>query len=138
MPTTLPVRLSPGQDLRQALEAAVAAERCQAAFVLGGIGSLSHAEIRYAGATASRSVTGDLEILTLSGTIASNGSHLHASLADAHGRVSGGHVALGCIVRTTAEVLIALLDDDDWHFSREHDEATGYAELVPRRRSIPR
>ena len=55
------------------------------------------------------------------------GAHLHASLADADGRVLGGHVAPGCIVRTTAEVLLALLDDV--RFTREPDAATGYAEL---------
>ena len=31
---TFPIRLTPGQDLRQALEAAVRSQRCRAAFVL--------------------------------------------------------------------------------------------------------
>ena len=31
---TFPIRLTPGQDLRAALEAAVAAQNCRAAFVL--------------------------------------------------------------------------------------------------------
>jgi hypothetical protein len=52
---------------------------------------------------------------------------LHASLADARGRVIGGHVSAGCIVRTTAEVLVAFLDG--WTFTRPHDAATGYREL---------
>jgi len=47
---TLPIRLTPGQDLRAALEAAVQAQNCRAAFVLSGIGSLSTAGIRLAGA----------------------------------------------------------------------------------------
>ncbi|HBU19215.1 PPC domain-containing DNA-binding protein, partial [Hydrogenophaga sp.] len=47
---TLPIRLTPGQDLREALEAAVRAQGCQAAFVLSGIGSLVDARIRFAGA----------------------------------------------------------------------------------------
>ena len=45
--------------------------------------------------------------------------------------VTGGHVAYGCTVRTTAEVLLALLPD--WRFSREPDAATGFDELVVRR-----
>jgi predicted DNA-binding protein with PD1-like motif len=49
------------------------------------------------------------------------------SVADADGRVSGGHVGPGCMVRTTAEVLVALLPAH--RFSREHDPATGYQEL---------
>ncbi|MBW8470701.1 MAG: hypothetical protein K0M67_20720, partial [Thiobacillus sp.] len=44
------------------------------------------------------------------------------------GEVFGGHVAPGCRVRTTAEVLLALLPE--WAFTREPDVATSYAELV--------
>jgi predicted DNA-binding protein with PD1-like motif len=51
-------------------------------------------------------------------------------MPDATGRVLGGHVAYGCIVRTTAEVLIALLPDH--RFDREPDPATGFEELVVR------
>ncbi len=51
--------------------------------------------------------------------------------ADASGRVLGGHAGYGCIVRTTAEVRLAPLPG--WHFTREPDSATGWAELVPRR-----
>jgi uncharacterized protein len=72
----------------------------------------------------------DVEILTLAGSLASNGSHLHISVSDRQGRVLGGHVASGCIVHTTPEVLPALLPD--WQLQREPDAATGYAELVIR------
>ncbi len=131
----LPIRLLPGQDLRRALEAAVAECGCAAAFVLSGVGSLAPAILRLAGATELRENTGDTEILSLSGSIAVNGSHLHATVSDAHGTVIGGHVAYGCVVRTTAEVLLALLPD--WRFSREHDATTGYDELVVRPASQP-
>ena len=40
--------------------------------------------------------------------------------------------APGCIVRTTAELLLALLPD--WHFGRASDPATGFAELTVRPR----
>jgi len=129
----LPLRLQPGDDLRRALEAALAAHGHTAAFVLSGIGSLDRAELRFAGAEQARLLQGDLEILTLTGSIASNGAHLHASLSDAQGRVLGGHVAHGCRVRTTAEVLLALLPG--WHFSRAPDAHTGYAELNMHRSS---
>ena len=130
---TLPLRLSPGDDLRAALEAALAATGAEAAFVVSGIGSLREARIRFAGRDALHQVAGDLEILTLAGTLGAGGAHLHASLADADGRVFGGHVAPGCIVRTTAEVLLAVLDDVA--FTREPDAATGYAELAIRPRT---
>jgi len=51
-------------------------------------------------------------------------------VADARGRVTGGHAGEGCIVRTTAEVLLALAPG--WDFAREPDPATGWDELVVR------
>ncbi len=102
-----------------------------AAFVVAGIGSLKPARLRLAGADDAIEIAGDVEILSLSGTLAANGAHLHLSVADATGRVIGGHVAEGCVVRTTAEVLLALLPG--WDFSREPDPSTGFAELVLRR-----
>lgn len=129
----LALRLSPGDDLRAALDAALAASGAQAAFVVAGIGSLREARLRLAGFDVPRHLVGDLEILTLAGTLGPDGSHLHASVADAQGRVLGGHVAPGCLVRTTAEILLALLDDV--RFAREHDAGTGYAELAIRPRT---
>lgn len=130
---TWPVRLRPGEDLRTALQAVVAARGASAAFVLAGIGSLRPACVRLAGAEAALCLDGDVELLSLSGTIAANGVHLHLSVADAAGRVIGGHAAPGCIVRTTAEVLLLLLPG--WDFVRESDAGTGWAELVIRPRA---
>jgi len=125
--TPLPLRLMPGDDLRRALEAALAGAGCEAAFVLSGIGSLAITRLRLAGAGDPIEVPGAVEILTLAGSIAIGASHLHASVADAGGRVLGGHVAYGCVVRTTAEVLLGLLPG--WRFTREADPVTGCAEL---------
>ena len=127
---TLPLRLNPGADLRAALSTALSAFHHEAAFVVAGVGSLCDAHLRLAGRDETFHVEGDLELLTLSGTLGAGGPHLHASVADAQGRVYGGHVAPGCIVRTTAEILLAVLEDV--RFSREPDPATGYAELVVR------
>jgi predicted DNA-binding protein with PD1-like motif len=133
----LPLRLNPGDDLRLSLEAVLAWHRVSAAFVLQGIGSLSVAQLRLAGAAQPTEIGGDLAILTLAGSLALDGAHLHMSLADAQGRVVGGHVAPGCIVRTTAEILLALLPDHE--FTRELDAGSGYPELVvrPRSTSLP-
>ena len=128
----LPLRLLPGADLRAALETELAAHSQRAAVVISGIGSLSGARVRLAGASEPDNLRGDLEILTLAGTVGGNGSHLHISVADCEGRVIGGHVAHGCIVRTTAEVVLLLLPD--WSFNRALDPATGFAELVISRR----
>jgi predicted DNA-binding protein with PD1-like motif len=127
----IPLRLHPGEDLRAALEAQLTGHGAGAAFVLQGIGSLCVAQLRLAGAAQPTELRGDLEILTLAGSVAPDGAHLHMSIADAQGRVMGGHVAAGCIVRTTAEVLLAVLPDHQ--FSRELDACgSGFRELVVR------
>ena len=128
----LPLRLLPGDDLRGAIEAALGSHT--AAFVVQGIGSLSVAQLRYAGIDQPTELRGDLELLTLAGSIAPDGAHLHMSVSDAQGRVFGGHVAMGCIVRTTAEILIAVLPDHA--FSRALDvNGSGFDELVVHPRS---
>ena len=127
-----PMRLLPGDDLRTRIEAIAREQHIAAAFVVCGIGSLSRAAIRLAGAPRPEIHDGDIEIVSLSGTISQDGAHLHAAVADASGRVFGGHVARGCCVRTTAEILIAELPG--WIFSRERDDTTGYPELVMERR----
>ena len=104
----LPLRLHPGDDLRDALGAALAG--------------------RLAGRPGPDTFAGDFEILTLAGTLGPDGPHLHMSISDEQGRVTGGHVAPGCTIRTTAEVLVALLPDHA--FGRAPDAVTGYAELT--------
>ena len=126
----LPVRLAPGTDLRLGLGQMLADQGEQAGWVLSGIGSLSVANLRMAGQEALTIFEGDLEILTLAGSLSSDGAHLHISLAAANGQVSGGHLAFGAKVRTTAEVLVALLPS--WSFSRELDPDTGFKELMIR------
>ena len=53
--------------------------------------------------------------------------HLHLSISDAECRVVGGHLLQGCIVRTTAEIVLAELEGAA--FERPHDPLTGFAEL---------
>jgi predicted DNA-binding protein with PD1-like motif len=124
---TIALRFAPGTDLRSALEAVLAQHGAQAGYVMQGIGSLREARIRFAGMDALAELDGDLELLTLGGSLSPDGVHLHLSVADAQGHVTGGHMGPGCIVRTTAEVLVALLPD--YRFSREIDPASGFKEL---------
>ncbi|MES2297517.1 MAG: PPC domain-containing DNA-binding protein [Pseudomonadota bacterium] len=128
----LPIRLAPGADLRRALESLDHAQSSGSAFVVAGIGSLVAGSIRFAGVTAEEQLAGPLEILSLSGSLAASGAHLHIAVSDAAGRVFGGHLGYGNIVRTTAEILLAPLPA--WSLTREHDVATGYKELMVRRR----
>lgn len=124
----LPLRLLPGQDLRQALEKAAKQEWPLPAFVLAGIGSLDQCRLRFANEAIEASIPGPLEILTLSGSVSAAGAHLHMSVSDAEGRVYGGHVCHGNTIRTTGEVLLAQLPG--WSMTREYDAVTGSNELL--------
>jgi predicted DNA-binding protein with PD1-like motif len=124
----VPLRLRPGDDLRLALEAWMGQQEETAGCMISGIGSLSVAQLRLAGQQKSSTLTGDLEILSLSGTLSADGAHLHIAIANSSGAVIGGHLCAGSLVRTTAELVVALLPE--WEFRRLLDPATGFAELT--------
>lgn len=126
-----PVRLLPGTDLRSSVEELASALPEGSGFLVSGIGSLLHAQLRLANEADEQSLNGPLEIISLSGSISRDGAHLHMSVADARGQVYGGHVCRGCEVRTTAELLVAELPG--YKLTREHDSATGFKELVVHR-----
>lgn len=121
------LRLEPGDDLRRRLEALTLERGWPAAFVIAGIGSLRITALRLAEATEPLQLEAPAEILSLCGSLSPAGAHLHMSIADAQGRVLGGHVAAGCEVRTTVELLVEVLED--LRFERVADAHTGYPEL---------
>jgi len=123
----VPLRLYPGDDLRGALEAWMGEQEEQAGCLISAVGSLSVAQLRLAGAREATVIRGEMEILSLCGTLSPDGSHLHIAVANSSGSVIGGHLCSGSLVRTTAELVIGLLPE--WRFLRELDPATGYAEL---------
>jgi len=123
----IPLRLQPGDDLRLALEAWMGEQEEQAGCVISAVGSLSVAQLRLAGTADGTLIHGDLEILSLAGTLSPDGAHLHIAVAGSSGDVIGGHLCAGALVRTTAELVVGLLPE--WRFWRELDPATGYTEL---------
>lgn len=122
------LRLTPGQDLKRELAAFTEREQITAGAIVTCVGSLTQATLRFAGRSDAAVRTGDLEIVSLVGTLSPDGLHLHLSASDADGNVFGGHVLDGCIVRTTAEVVLAAFPG--LMFQRTLDPATGYKELV--------
>jgi predicted DNA-binding protein with PD1-like motif len=74
-----------------------------------------------------------MEILSLTGTLCADGLHVHISLSRRDGSCIGGHLVQGCVVNTTAELVIGELPQIEFH--RALDSATGYKELSvqPRR-----
>jgi predicted DNA-binding protein with PD1-like motif len=122
------LRLTPDQDLKLELQAFVAAEALEAGVIVTGLGSFSQAVLRFAAASEGTAIDGPLELIALSGTLSRHGMHLHGAVADAQGRVYGGHILPGCIIRTTAEIAIATLPH--LRLDRQLDPQTGYLELV--------
>ena len=107
---TLPLKLGPGSDLRRSLEQ-LAIEQGAAGFVLGVVGNLSRAAFQCAGRSGPTILEGDLEIITLQGTVAPGGVHLHLSLSDRDCQVWGGHLEPGTLVLKGADLLVGFLSD---------------------------
>ena len=70
-------------------------------------------------------------MVSVVGTISAAGSHVHVGLADAKGVGVGGHL-ISATVFTTAEVVLGTVPGHA--FERVFDDATGFKELVVRRR----
>lgn len=125
------VRLTPGADLEEELERLTREQGLRAGCILSCVGSLSHARLRMPGAVAEpevfRAFAEPMEIVSLTGTLCPDGLHVHISLARRDGACIGGHLAGGCIVNTTAELVIGELMEVE--FRRPLDPATGYDEL---------
>ncbi|MFO0810426.1 MAG: PPC domain-containing DNA-binding protein [Gemmataceae bacterium] len=126
------VRLKPGQDLKQELLAFARRHDLKAAAVVTGVGSLTDVALRYANKPDAAKLRGHFEIVSLVGTLDPAGGHLHLSVSDGEGRTVGGHLLDGCVVYTTAEVVIAELTG--LTFGREVDPTFGYKELTVRKR----
>jgi len=124
---TIAARLTPGEDLRDAIERLAHEHHVEAGCVMSAVGSLGTAALRLAGAETFAKFTGPFEIVSLSGTLSPSGVHLHLSIAGADGHAVGGHLVHGCIVHTTVEVVVA--DLAGMRFARMPDATTGYKEL---------
>ncbi len=122
------LRLRPGDDLVQALEAWARENAIFAACVLTCVGSLTRARLRFANRDEWTERTGPFEIVALTGTISTRGSHYHLAISDGHGHTLGAHVGEGCIVYTTAELVLGVLPQ--LRFDRVFDPASGYDELA--------
>jgi predicted DNA-binding protein with PD1-like motif len=130
-------RLSPGTDLKAELERLTHEHALRAGCILASAGSLSRARLRMPGAIgdaeAFRTFVEPMEIVSLTGTLCLEGLHVHIGLVRRDGACIGGHLVQGCIVNTTAELVIGALPGVE--FRRPLDPATGYNELSvqPRR-----
>lgn len=121
------LRLSPGSDLRLSIEKFVIENEIEAGWIVACVGSLTTYSIRFANRNESAIANGHFEILNLTGTVSLNGCHLHITIADDKGTTIGGHLLNGCIIYTTAEIV--LTESARYIFARKKDNTTGWKEL---------
>ena len=125
---TFAIRLKPGADLKKSIEAFLADNHIEAAGIATCVGSLTDANLRYAHQPEGTALKGHFEIVSLTGVLSINGSHLHIAIANEKGETIGGHLLDGNLVYTTVELIITELTD--LSFKREVDSTFGYKELV--------
>ena len=124
---TLPLRLSPGQDLKIEIDRLIVQHDIEAACILTCVGSLTTAVLRFANQETSTRLDGHFEIVSLTGVLSRHGSHYHIAIADERGTTYGAHLMDGCKIYTTAEIVIGIIPN--YSFLRTFDPETGYAEL---------
>jgi predicted DNA-binding protein with PD1-like motif len=126
---TYTFRLKPDQDLFDSIETFVAEKRIEAGCVLSSVGSLTHATLRLANREHYNEYEGHFEIVSMTGTVSTNGSHIHVAISDGDGLTIGGHLVSGCKIYTTAEIVLAVFEDVV--YARELlENDSGYEELV--------
>ena len=120
-------RLRRGTDLLAALKLIAQEEGLQAAVILSGVGCVSCAQVRDADGKTIHRIDEHCEIVALQGTVSQTRCHVHIALSRLGLGVVGGHLAPGCIINTTCELV--LLEQDGWRYGKEFDDETGYNEI---------
>ena len=128
---TICKRLRRGEDLLCAIQGIAEQEKIAAGVVLSAVGCVSQARVRDAGGVNLRDISEHCEIVSLNGTVSAKRCHLHIALSKEDLSTVGGHLVEGCIINTTCELIIGILDG--WEIDKEFDEETGYHELIFKR-----
>lgn len=121
-------RLHRGDDLLLSIRTLCEREKIDAAVVLSAVGCVSRAVLRDAGGVNLRSVDEPCEIVSLNGTASRTRCHLHLALSREDLSTIGGHMMPGCIVNTTCELVLGVLEH--MRYDVEQDAQTGYDELI--------
>lgn len=112
------VRVEPGEDILETLQAAVVELGVRDALILGGVGSVASYRYHVVGTSelppenAFLQGKEPLDVLNLSGMIFDGRVHAHISFCGQKGAF-GGHLELGCRVLTFCSIWLAELPDVD-------------------------
>lgn len=127
------LHLASGNDLHATL-AELARRQHQRGVVLSVVGNLAQAAFQCPGQSEPTLLRGELEIITLSGTLAPEGVHLHLSISDGDCQVWGGHLEPGSLVLKGADLLVGWLGAP----SHSHAAASPTASSAPHPAAGPR
>lgn len=125
---TICKRLRQGNDLLLSIQTLARDNALQAGVVLSAVGCLSRMRVRDASGVTVRELTENVEIVSLMGTVSAFRTHLHLTCSREDLSCVGGHLVEGCVVNTTCELIIGVLDGR--RFGVEQDRATGYDEII--------
>lgn len=125
---TLCKRLHRGDDLMASIKALCKEHSISAGVVLSAVGCVSHARLRDASGVNIRKIDRHMEIVSLNGTVSAARCHLHIALSSEDLSTIGGHLTEGCIINTTCELVIGILEGIE--YGVEQDGETGYDEIV--------
>ena len=124
------LRLTKGMDLRKSIEDYRKLHHIHSGCIITCVGCVYEVGIRLADGVTKINLKDNYEIVSLTGTLSQDGVHLHIALSGKDMQTIGGHLTYGCLVNTTAEIV--LMEIDEYEFTRSFDESTGYDELVIR------
>ena len=125
---TLCKRLHRGDDLMASIKALCKEHNIPAGVVLSAVGCVSRARMRDASGVNIREIDRHMEIVSLNGTVSAARCHLHIALSAEDLSTIGGHLTEGCIINTTCELVIGILEGIE--YGVEQDGETGYDEIV--------
>ena len=125
---TICKRLHRGDDLLKSIQALAKDQHIGAGVVLSAVGCISKGVVRDASGVTLRQIDAPCEIVSLNGTVSAIRCHLHIALSREDLSTVGGHLVEGCIINTTCELVIGVLDG--WVIATEFDAETGYDELI--------
>ncbi len=125
---TICKRLHRGDDLLESIRRLAAEHQIAAGVILSAVGCISKGRVRDASGVTIRDIPDHCEIVSLNGTVSAQRCHLHIALSKEDLSTIGGHLTRGCIINTTCELVIGILDG--WRIGVEQDDETGYDELI--------
>ena len=125
---TICKRLHRGDDLLRTICDLAKEHNISAGVVLSAVGCISKGVVRDASGVTLRQINEPCEIVSLNGTVSTVRCHLHIALSRENLSTVGGHLVEGCIINTTCELVIGILDG--WEIGTEYDVETGYDELI--------